>query len=72
MSFAQGLGENKSVRITLFLWAQTMVLKIVQVVGQRVSYLRLAGSALGATTRLPPLHAVLAHHREHMFRSPQA
>jgi len=27
-----------------------MVLKIVQVVGQRVSYLRLAGSALGATT----------------------
>jgi hypothetical protein len=50
MSFAQGLGENKSVRITLFLWAQTMVLKIVQVVGQRVSYLRLAGSALGATT----------------------
>jgi len=50
MSFAQGLGENKSVRITLFLRVQMRVLKIVQVVGQRVSYLRLAGSALGATT----------------------
>jgi hypothetical protein len=42
MAFAQGLGENKSVRITLFLQAQMRVLKIVQVVGQRVSYL-LAG-----------------------------
>ena len=50
MALAQGLGENKSVRITLFLWAQMRVLKIVQVVGQRVSYLRLGGSALGATT----------------------
>jgi len=51
MAFAQGLGENKSVRITLFLQAQMRVLKIVQVVGQRVSYLRLGGSALGATTQ---------------------
>ena len=51
MAFAQGLGENKSVRITLFLRAQMRVLKIVQVVGQRVSYLRLRGSALAATTR---------------------
>ena len=41
MPESQGQRENKSVRITLFLRAQMRVLKIVRVVGQRVSYLRL-------------------------------
>jgi len=66
MPESQGQRENKSVRITLFLRAQTVVLKIVRVVGQRVSYLRLGGRALGATTQFS-WNQRISHRRKHPF-----